>query len=639
MSNFNIAIAIDFGTTFSGYAYCFLAHTAAGDIYKNTDWNKLVGQQSPYVKTPTYLLYEGKKFDSWGYKAKQRLIELRQDNAASNYHFFEKFKTKLFHRNQVDEQGEPYLEDNGERFLIIDLIADYLREIRLTALRDVKDHIGNEVDETRIRWCLTIPAIWDDAAKQLMEQAAKKADIFKEGDWDAGRFMFALEPEAASVYCMYVADRELGIVEDKSTMLIVDCGGGTVDLTVHEIIREGRDKGLKEVIPGSGAADGHGGKDVDKNFLNYLAQVLGGGAIDKFERDYPEAYVHMMDDWEVFKYGFDPADYERGNFRIPSELRDLLQTEYPQVLEELANKQGGNTYKLRLTRQVMEEDIFGSVVNNILVQVENIFKRIGDKCDYLYLVGGFATSRFLQQQIKDKFASNVRKKILIPGEPGKSIMMGAASFARNPDIIRARRARLTYGVAISYTSSELYLLISEFLKDLPPELKEAIENAAKEYSDINKSSLLMRARTKAQEIGIDKFKSLLEQNLYFHEEREEISLNSMFSSFIAAGDSLLKNHEVASLFGVGSAYQKDVQIQIYAAPHKDVFFVDEPSVEKIGEVNLQTPSTKGGLNRSVEVTMGFGDTKITVHAKDCTEGSDSEVTAEVDFLTTHANPS
>ncbi|MEZ5673610.1 MAG: Hsp70 family protein, partial [Thiotrichaceae bacterium] len=244
-NSFSIAIAIDFGTTFSGYAYCFSAHLAAGDIYKNADWSILTGQKSPYVKTPTHLLYEGKKFDSWGSKAKQRLVELRHKNAAGNYHFFEKFKTKLFHRTQVDEQGEPYLEDNGERFLLIDLVADYLREIRLIALQDIKNHTGSAIDETRIRWCLTVPAIWDDAAKQLMEQAAKKAGILKEGDWDAGRFMFALEPEAASVYCLYVADKELGIVEDKSTMMIVDCGGGTVDLTVHEIIREGRDKGLR----------------------------------------------------------------------------------------------------------------------------------------------------------------------------------------------------------------------------------------------------------------------------------------------------------------------------------------------------------------------------------------------------------
>jgi hypothetical protein len=48
------------------------------------------------------------------------------------------------------------------------------------------------------------------------------------------------------------------------------------------------------------------------------------------------------------------------------------------------------------------------------------------------------------------------------------------------------------------------------------------------------------------------------------------------------------------------------------------------------------PSTRGGLNRGVEVTMYFGDTKLKVKARDCTEGSDSEVETELDFLITHA---
>ncbi|MEK8018406.1 MAG: Hsp70 family protein [Candidatus Parabeggiatoa sp.] len=637
-SSFSVAIAIDFGTTFSGYAYCFTAHTSAGDIYKNTEWSTLVGQTSPYVKTPTYLLYKGKNFDSWGYKAKKHLVELRQQGSATDYHFFEKFKTLLYEYKDkglpTDENGEPYLEEDGEKFLIIDLVADYLREISSIALQDVKNHTGSTIDKTQIRWCLTVPAIWDDAAKQMMEQAATKAGILKEGDWDAGRFMFALEPEAAAVYCLYVADKELGIVENKSTMMIVDCGGGTVDLTVHEIIREGRDKGLREVIPGSGAAEGHGGKDVDKNFLNYFAKILGGGAIDKFEAKYPEAYLKMMDDWETFKYGFAP-DYERGNFRIPSELRDVLQQDYPNVLKELAAKQNGNSFNVWLTREVMDEDIFGPVVNNILAQVENAFNRISGKCDYLYLVGGFATSRFLQQCIKAKFDSHVKTKVLIPGEPGKSIMMGAASFARNPDIIRARRARLSYGVAISTSTPEVYLLLSDFLgKELPSEAKTIIEELKKEIG--NNSTLLSLARKKAQEMGAANFTSLLEKHFGFNQEREEPSLDGLFSSFIIAGESLLKNHEVANVFGVTSAYQQGADILVYATPQKEVLFVDEPGVEKIGEINLKMPSTRGGLDRSVEVVMGFGDTKITVHAKDNTEGSDNEVTAEIDFLTTHA---
>lgn len=653
MNDFSVAIAIDFGTTFSGYAYAFSAHTSEGDIYKNTDWTKLVGQRNPYVKTPTQLLYNGDKFETWGYKSKPRLASLREENSANTYHFFEKFKTKIFHITkkdkdgssykvdgtgnplQVDENGQPYIEENGIKFLIVDLISDYLREIRLVALQDVKNHTGSsEFDETKIRWCLTIPAIWDDAAKQLMEQAAQKAGILKDGDWDAGRFMFALEPEAAAVYCLYVADKELGIIEDRSTMMLVDCGGGTVDLTVHEIIREGREKGLREIVPGSGAADGHGAKDVDKNFLNYLSRILGGSLIDKFESQYPEAYLHMMDDWETFKYGFDPSDYERGSFRIPVELHGLLQKHSPNVLDELAKNQNGNNFSLWVTKQTMAEEIFGPVVDKIIERIEDVFKRIGGKCDYLYLAGGFATSRFLQHCIREAFSKKVKKKIIIPGEPGKSIMMGAASFARNPEVIRARRARLSYGVAVSTISPEVYALASEFLSnELPSEIKESLAEIG---NSVGKNPLLSLAKQKQDEFGEDELIDMLKAHIDLNTERDSLELNGRFDSFIKVGDSLLKNHEVSRIFSVDSAYQQEADILIFASQKEDILFVDEPGVELIGHLNLRMPSTTGGLNRGIEVKMQFGDTKIMIYAKDHTEGSDSEVKAEIDFLTTYA---
>ena len=73
---FSVAIAIDFGTTFSGYAYCLAAHSATGEIYKNTEWTKQVHQKNSYIKTPTHLLYNDGKLEAWGNNAKRRLIEL-----------------------------------------------------------------------------------------------------------------------------------------------------------------------------------------------------------------------------------------------------------------------------------------------------------------------------------------------------------------------------------------------------------------------------------------------------------------------------------------------------------------------------------------------------------------------------------
>ncbi len=632
-NSFSIAIAIDFGTTFSGYAYCFASDTQSGNIYKNTEWTKQVNQKNAYIKTPTQLLYKNGQLEAWGYNAKRRLIELEQQGEAEDCCFFEKFKTEIFQRNRVDKQGEPYIIQNGQTFLLIDLIADYLRQLHAVALNDIQNHTGMDMHEQNIRWCLTVPALWDDAAKQLMEQAAKKAGILQAGDWESENFIFALEPEAASIYCLYVADKELGLIENEATMMVVDCGGGTVDLTVHKIIRTGRHKGVREVVPGYGAVEGHGGKDVDKNFLDYFAQVLGADAIARFKTTWPEAYLDMLDDWENFKYGFDPDSYVRGNFRIPAQLRDLLQQHYPQTLAALAKAQNNNTYNLWLSREVMEKHIFGPVVDNILNCIDTVFSRIGKPCDYMYLVGGFATSRFLQSAIRKKYAKVVRRKILIPGEPGKSVMTGAASFASNPEVILPRKSRLTYGIASAISGIPAEILLGEFLADeIVPEYQAHFQEIRqKNCHDPQIQELLQIARQKAREMGLQAFKESLRNKLTFDEKNDMLDLNRHFTPFVHYGDSVEKNHQALETFVHKSLSMQEAHIEIFASEKRQVLFVDEPDVHKVGEIILKLPPVQGEQYRRIGVSMFFGDTKLKIKAK-CLL-SNHEVEAELNFLT------
>lgn len=120
-----------------------------------------------------------------------------------------------------------------------------------------------------IRWVITVPAIWRSAAKQLMREAAYEAGLGYERL--PHQVLISLEPEAASLFCrqlkrhqlktekpaelqltpdslgkprplkpwnrsaqresMYV-DAVLDVCPGQRYM-VVDCGGGTVDITVH----------------------------------------------------------------------------------------------------------------------------------------------------------------------------------------------------------------------------------------------------------------------------------------------------------------------------------------------------------------------------------------------------------------------
>ena len=68
---------------------------------------------------------------------------------------------------------------NGKAMKAIDVFS--------SAIRYLKDHLiealngrnaCNEISVDDIKWVLTVPAIWSDAAKQFMREAAEKVSIW-----------------------------------------------------------------------------------------------------------------------------------------------------------------------------------------------------------------------------------------------------------------------------------------------------------------------------------------------------------------------------------------------------------------------------------------------------------------------------
>lgn len=75
--------------------------------------------------------------------------------------------------------------------------------------------------------CLTVPAIWSDESKAFMREASIKAGIIEHDD-PIHRLELISEPEAAAAYCEY--KYKSWNLSDGNTFMIVDAGGGTVDL-------------------------------------------------------------------------------------------------------------------------------------------------------------------------------------------------------------------------------------------------------------------------------------------------------------------------------------------------------------------------------------------------------------------------
>ena len=91
-------VAIDFGTTFSGFAFAFNHRDGEKGIHMNKEWGTDQGYAT--MKAPTCLLLNpNKSFNSFGYEAQDRFAELEEEEARE-YYYFEKFKMVL-HKDEV----------------------------------------------------------------------------------------------------------------------------------------------------------------------------------------------------------------------------------------------------------------------------------------------------------------------------------------------------------------------------------------------------------------------------------------------------------------------------------------------------------------------------------------------------------
>ncbi|MDJ0515003.1 MAG: hypothetical protein QNJ74_01680 [Trichodesmium sp. MO_231.B1] len=158
----------------------------------------------------------------------------------------------------------------------------------------------------------------------------------------------------------------------------------------------------------------------------------------------------------------------------------------------------------------------------------------------------------------------------MPPRPSVAILKGAASFGVNPAIIRARRTRLSYGVASSQPFNQL----------IHPESKK-----------------------------------------FWAEDLGRYQCTDIFNTLVTIGDSVPVNKEIVLQYTPLEAEMKDMYFQFYATSKKEVRYTDEKGVEKIGEMTVEMPSTEGGVNRVVDLFCYFGDTEIKVKAVDRTSGS------------------
>ncbi|KAJ8303140.1 hypothetical protein KUTeg_019536 [Tegillarca granosa] len=430
-----LSVAIDFGTTYSGYAYSTLDdfENNPTQIYANTDWPCTLGKANLSSKTPTSLLLDkNKKFKAFGYEADQQYLSLAEKKKHYEYYYFKRFKMTLHEKGLNEDSMIEDIMFKPVRALLV--FSESIRYLKDQFLRKL-DNTGLPIDKSEICWVLTVPAIWNDSAKRFMRTAAVEfisdtealpyaavqyrllagisPDQLKIGlepeCASAGilpnQLKIGLEPECASIFCQH-----LKLCRDGKTIckpgpgtksMVVDLGGGTADITVHEKLQNGK---LMELYKASGV--GRGGTAIDDEYVRFLTRIVGGPAMQKFRMEATAQYVEMLNDFEVTKRSIRSYEDSSVYVRLHPKLNEFcIEVNEEEVLEII--KDGNFPYKdkIGLVADKLEIDVqilknlFDPVVEEIVEHIRDILsKDVAAGVSIILMVGGFSESTIVQDK-------------------------------------------------------------------------------------------------------------------------------------------------------------------------------------------------------------------------------------------------
>ncbi|XP_062596294.1 heat shock 70 kDa protein 12B-like [Saccostrea cucullata] len=455
MTDWFVVAAIDFGTTYSGYAFSFRSHP--NDIHTPQTW--CAGSSSlASLKAPTCLLLNpDKSLNSFGYEAQDKYVNLVLEEKHRAYFYFERFKMTLHQEKNLSRRTT--IEDIlGRTLPAIDVFGKSIKYLKNHFLTTLKNRVsGSSIND--VLFVLTVPAIWRDSAKEIMREAALNAGI------PPRQITLALEPEAASIMCQNIPNEDCTISLPGTQYLIADIGGGTGDFTVHEIL--GKDT-IKEISKASGGA--YGGINVDLNFLQFLQKVMGVNALRQLKNEEMEDYLDLLRDFEIKKRTVTNEEEKTYVVKLSASFNKFARDNNPNFQREIKYLRLKGTAvflkdKLKIDAVIMR-GFFENSINDILDHIKTLLERYKN-VKHILLVGGYGECTLLQEAIRKKFRN---KTLIVPQDCGLAVVKGAVLFGHKPERMSSRILRYSY--------------FTNLRQDFDPSIHDIKRKAISDFGDI-----------------------------------------------------------------------------------------------------------------------------------------------------------
>ncbi|KAH9884837.1 hypothetical protein F4778DRAFT_799407 [Xylariomycetidae sp. FL2044] len=442
-------IAIDYGTTYTGVAWVLTtgSQPRLSDIHVVSNWPDSIDPKVPSLYT--YTASDGQR---WGanigenaYVIRWTKLELEKPSLEAALNTFRRTLLQVKHLNfrseDVRDNRIPHHITKTPR----EVMTSYLKEVAEFVRRDIEANKDPESlkdfpwVEQPFPFLSVEESVWDTRAKNHTFRATTEAfnDVFPEtevrqplhGPPLSRTYRLATESEACAQYTMKIA-REEGLDRLRKCFIVVDAGGGTVDLVsyiVDEVAPLFQVTKVTELSSGR-----YGSTIIDQAFLyDFLPSRLSTADYEKLMNEsrpgqeygrgthilYRGGEQQVLQNFLTAKHG-----YKGDKTSIPDSI------ELPEGIGEQDNPEkkimGG---QLLITASDMEE-MFKKSVEGTLTLIQQQITQVdakGYEVKAIFFSGGLSRSEYIRKEI-NKLARRYHIKLHCGEESWTAVVTGAA---------------------------------------------------------------------------------------------------------------------------------------------------------------------------------------------------------------------
>ncbi|KAJ6244632.1 hsp70 family protein [Anaeramoeba flamelloides] len=493
---------------------------------------------------------------------------------------------KLYQNNSLNPKIRSY---SGEEWEFIKVLSGLFRFIYQKFVESVNIFNSKfQLDKDKIDWVLTVPAIWEDQAKEIMRIAFHQAGLISSKD--SLNLIFCYEPEVAALDFFQDQRNNLDKLNNE-TLLVVDAGGGTIDITLMKAtIKNNKIKEFEVLMVPKGGD--FGSIYIDQEFIKFFQSFLNlnDNQFNQFKNECSRGFLKLLNMWEGIKIGTQIKNLTENDdhvIEIPNiVLRYLKKSFGIKDFEDLADE-----FNERNQNSVLSEIEWDDDEDQLIIagdRIKSFFKEPIDKLkeylnnlrqsseilrqtDIVFFTGGLSNCDYFRKSVQKKLGKNYQ--YFLSPFPDKSILIGAVYFGFDPNIVPTRRSQFTYGISV--------------LPLFNPQIHDP--NRKKKKKNSNNKTI----------------------------ER----CQNVFGPIIFKGDTIKVSEPITQIYTPAYEYQNSLEFKILRTnqkwdPNIRAIYSDSPGVKIMGSVTFNFPETiLPRLKRKVEVSFHFATTEIKIFMK------------------------